>query len=98
MARLIQFGLSITRAQDDRLKAIAERDGSSRAEVARRLIEIALPFVDGGLGIDFARLVTILEFCSLAQDCIMQKVAPEEADRLLALAITNAKKYHAAQR
>lgn len=93
---LVQCGLSVSRAVDDRLKAIAERDGSTRAEVARRLIDIALPFVEGGLGLDFARLVTILEFCSLTQDCIMQKVAPEEADRLLALALTNAKKYHAA--
>lgn len=96
MSRLVQCGLSITRTQNDRLQALAERDAMTRADVVRRLIDIALPFAEGGLGLDFARLVTILEFCSLTQDCLMQKVAPEEADRLLALAITNAKKYHAA--
>jgi hypothetical protein len=40
--------------------------------------------------------VAIIEFSSLALDTLVQKAAPEDADRLLDLAIEHAKKYHAA--
>jgi hypothetical protein len=49
-----------------------------------------------GQKIDFARLVTMLEFNTLALDTLVQRAAPEEADRLLDLAIEHAQKYHGA--
>jgi hypothetical protein len=55
-----------------------------------------LPFAERGHGLDFARLITMLEFNTLALDTLVQRAAPEEADRLLDLAIEHAKKYHAA--
>jgi predicted urease superfamily metal-dependent hydrolase len=96
MARFIQTGLSVTHAQNERIKALAERRGITQADVVRHLIDIALPFAEGGHGLDYARLLTILEFTSLALDTLIQKHAPEEADRLLDLAVEHAKKYHAA--
>jgi hypothetical protein len=41
--------------------------------------------------VDFARLITMLEFNTLALDTLVQRAAPEEADRLLDLAIEHAK-------
>jgi hypothetical protein len=49
-----------------------------------------------GQKVDFARLITMLEFNTLALDTLVQKAAPEEADRLLDLAIEHAQKYHGA--
>jgi len=96
MARFIQTGLSVTYAQNERIKVLAERRGITQTDLVRHLIDIALPFADGGHGLDYARLLTILEFTSLALDTLIQKHAPEEADRLLDLAVEHAKKYHAA--
>lgn len=96
MARFIQTGLSVTHAQNERIKALAERRGITQTDLVRHLIDIALPFAEGGHGLDYARLLTILEFTSLALDTLIQKHVPEEADRLLDLAVEHAKKYHAA--
>jgi hypothetical protein len=96
MARLIQTGLSISSAQHRRIKALAERQGVTGADVVRHLIDIALPFAEGAHGLDYARLLTILEFASLALDTLIHKHAPEDSDRLLDLAVEHAKKYHAA--
>ena len=96
MARFIQTGLSVTHAQNERIKVLAERRGITQTDLVRHLIDIALPFAEGGHGLDYARLLTILEFTSLALDTLIQKQAPEEADRLLDLAVEHAKKYHAA--
>jgi hypothetical protein len=96
MARFIQTGLSVTHAQNERIKVLAERRGITQTDLVRHLIDIALPFAEGGHGLDYARLLTILEFTSLALDTLIQKHAPEEADRLLDLAVEHAKKYHAA--
>jgi hypothetical protein len=77
--------------QAERIQALAEKQGTSFSETIRNLVNIALPFAERGYGLDFARLVTILEFSSLALDTLVQKAAPEEADRLLDLAIEHAK-------
>jgi hypothetical protein len=55
-----------------------------------------LPLFELGQKIDFARLITMLEFNTLALDTLVQKAAPEEADRLLDLAIEHAQTYHGA--
>lgn len=96
MTRLVQTGLSLSPIQKDRIKALAERRGVTHADIARQLIDIALPLAESGQGLNIARLVIILEFASLALDKLMQRQVPEEADRLLDLAIEHARKYHAA--
>lgn len=96
MTRLVQTGLSLSPIQKDRIKALAERRGVTHADIARQLIDIALPLAESSQGINIARLVIILEFASLALDKLMQRHVPEEADRLLDLAIEHARKYHAA--
>jgi hypothetical protein len=96
MARFIQTGLSVTPIQFDRIKALAERRGLPPTDVVRQLIDVALPFAEHGHGIDFGRLLTILEFTSLALDTLVTKLAPEDSDRLLDLAVEHAKTYHAA--
>lgn len=96
MADYIQNGVSLTTRQAERIQALAEKQGTSFSETIRNLINIALPFAERGSGVDFARLVAIIEFSSLALDALLQKAAPEDADRLLDLAIEHAKKYHAA--
>lgn len=96
MADYIQNGVSLTTRQAERIQALAEKQGTSISETIRNLVNIALPFAERGHGLDFARLVTILEFSSLALDTLVQKAAPEDADRLLDLAIEHTKKYHAA--
>ena len=60
------------------------------------MIDFSLPLFELGQKVDFARLITMLEFNTLALDTLVQKAAPEDADRLLDLAIEHAKKYHAA--
>jgi hypothetical protein len=62
----------------------------------RSMIDFALPLFELGQKIDFARLVTMLEFNTLALDTLVQRAAPEEADRLLDLAIEHAQTYHGA--
>jgi len=66
MTRLVQTGLSLSPIQKDRIKALAERRGVANADIARQLIDIALPLAESGQGINIARLVIILEFASLA--------------------------------
>jgi hypothetical protein len=54
------------------------------------MIDFALPLFELGQKVDFARLITMLEFNTLALDTLVQRAAPEEADRLLDLAIEHA--------
>ena len=96
MARYIQTGLSVTHAQHERIKALANARGITQTDIVRHLIDIALPFAESGHGLDYARLLTILEFASLALDTLIQRHAPDDADRLLDLAVAHARKYHAA--
>ena len=96
MSRLVQCGLSISPSQYQRIKSLAQRQHKRQADVVRGLIDIALPLAERGHSIDYARLITIFEFTSLALDTLVQRAAPEEADRLLDDAISHAKKYHAA--
>jgi len=96
MARLVQTGLSISSPQYQRIKVLAEQQGVTVADVVRHLIDVALPFAEGRHGLDYARLLTILEFTSLALDTLIHKHAPDDSDRLLDLAVDHARKYHAA--
>lgn len=96
MADYLPIGVSMTARQAERLQALAEKQGTSISETTRNLINIALPFAERGHGIDFVRLITMIEFNTLVLDALLQKSSPEDADRLLELAIEYAKKYHAA--
>jgi molecular chaperone DnaK (HSP70) len=96
MADYIPIGVSMTARQAERLQALAEKQGTSISETTRNLINIALPFAEHGHGIDFVRLITMIELNTLVLDTLLQKASPEDADRLLDLAIEYTKKYHAA--
>lgn len=95
MARLVQCGLSVTQSQYESIKALALKQKKPQAFVVRSLIDVALPFAEQGNTVNFARVLTILEFASLALDTLIAQAAPEEADRLLDLAVENLKKFHA---
>lgn len=97
MKRLIQRGLSISLLQSQRIKVLADRQGVAQSDVVRQLIDIALPFAESGQGIDYARLITLIEFSSLALDTLIHRLSPTDADRLLERAIANARTYHASQ-
>ena len=73
MADYIQIGVSMTTRQAERIQALADKQGTSISETIRNLLNIALPFAEGGHGLDFARLLTILEFSSLALDTLVQR-------------------------
>jgi hypothetical protein len=96
MARFVQCGLSIAPAQHQRIKRLAAERGKHQADMIRHLIDLALPLAEAGHGLDLPRLVTILEFTSLALDTLVQRASPGDADRLLDLAIEHAKTYHGA--
>lgn len=96
MADYIPIGVSMTARQAERLQALAEKQGTSISETTRNLINIALPFAEHGNGIDFVRLITMIELNTLVLDTLLQKASPEDADRLLDLAIEYTKKYHGA--
>lgn len=96
MARLVQCGLSISQSQYQRIQALAEQQGKPQAFIVRSLIDIALPFAENGHRLDFARLLTILEYSSLALDTLVARLAPEDSDRLLDLAVEHLNKFHAA--
>jgi hypothetical protein len=98
MAQYIQTGVSLTLGQHERIRALTDRDGVTYTETIRTLVNIALPFAEGGHGVNYARLVTILEFTSLALDTLITKHAPEEADRLLDLAVEHLRKFHASEK
>jgi hypothetical protein len=74
---------------------LAQQHGRRQSECIRSMIDFALPLFERQK-VDFARLITMLEFNTLALDTLVQKAAPEEADRLLDLAIEHAQKYHGA--
>ena len=97
MERLVQCGLSISPSQYQRIKALAKQQRKPQAFVVRGLIDIALPFAENGHRINFARILTILEFTSLALDTVIAKLAPEDSDRLLDLAVDHLKKFHASE-
>lgn len=97
MADYVQIGVSMTTSQAEHIRALAERQGTSISETIRNLLNIALPFAENGHRLNFARVLTILEFSSLALDTLIAKLAPEDSDRLLDLAVEHLKKFHAAQ-
>ncbi|NBC37256.1 hypothetical protein EOE18_10745 [Novosphingobium umbonatum] len=96
MTKLIQCGLSVSPPQYERIKRLAQQHGRRQSECIRSMIDFALPLFELGQKVDFARLITMLEFNTLALDTLVQKAAPDEADRLLDLAIEHAQTYHGA--
>jgi hypothetical protein len=97
MKRRVQRGLSVSPDQNQRIKALAVRQQISEAAVVRKLIDAALPFAETGQAIDHGRLITLLEFASLALDTLIHRLSPADAEPLLERAIANARTYHAPQ-
>ncbi|KUR75320.1 hypothetical protein [Novosphingobium sp. Fuku2-ISO-50] len=97
MKRRVQRGLSVSPEQNQRIKALSERHQISEAAVVRQLIDAALPFAESGQAIDHARLVTLIEYASLALDTLVHRLSPADAEPLLERAIANARTYHAPQ-
>lgn len=95
-SRLKGRALALTESQSTRIAALAARMGVSHSAAVRHLIDIALPFAEKGHGLDYARLLMILEYSSIALDRIIQKLAPEDGDHLLDLAIQHARQFHGA--
>ncbi len=97
MSRLIQRNIYLTPAQHQRIEALAAKEGLPQADLIRKLIDIALPFAETGEGVNFGRLVTLVEFSSLALDTLIHRLSPADADPLLERAIQFARQYHAPQ-
>jgi hypothetical protein len=97
MKRRVQRGLSVSPEQNLRIKALSQRQQISEAAVVRKLIDAALPFAESGHAIDHARLITLIEFTSLALDTLINRLSPADAEPLLQRAIANARTYHAPQ-
>ena len=95
MADYVQIGVSLNPLQVERLQALGEKQGTSFSETIRNVLNIALPFAENGHRLDFARILTIVEFTSLALDTLITVHAPEESDRLLDLAVENLRTFHA---
>lgn len=95
MPRLIQRNIYLTPPQQQRIEALAVKQGLAQADLIRKLIDIALPFAETGEGVDFGRLVTLIEFTSLALDVLIHRVSPADADPLLERALQYARQYHA---
>jgi hypothetical protein len=75
MADYIQNGVSLTTRQAERIQALAEKQGTSFRDDPQPH-QHRLPFAERGSGVDFARLVTILEFSSLALDTLVRRPHP----------------------
>lgn len=95
MAQYVQTGVSLTQSQDQRIRALADKLGITYSETIRNLVSTALPFAENGHSLNFGRIVTIVEFASVALDHLVQKMLPESSDLLLVEATKNARKYHA---
>ncbi len=95
MAHYVQTGVSLTRSQDQSIRALADKLGMTYSETIRNLVSTALPFAENGHSLNFGRIVTIVEFASVALDHLVQKMMPEASDHLLAEAIKNARQFHA---
>ena len=72
MTKLIQCGLSVSPPQYERIKRLAHRHGRRQSECIRMMIDFSLPLFELGQKVDFARLITMLEFNTLALDTLVQ--------------------------
>jgi len=95
MAQYVQTGISLTRSQDQSVRALADKLGLTYSETIRHLVSTALPFAENGHALNFGRIVTIVEYASVALDHLVQKMLPEASAHLLAEAIKNARQFHA---
>ncbi|QOV96785.1 hypothetical protein IM701_21650 (plasmid) [Novosphingobium sp. ES2-1] len=77
-----------------RIDALASAVGTSRSALTRQLIDVALPFVEAGHGVNLTRLIAIIESTQAATDRLLTLADPDFAERLPGLTIERLKAYH----
>ncbi len=87
-------GVALADAQLVRIDALADAVGTSRSALTRQLIDVALPFVEAGHGINLTRLIAIIESTQAATDRLLTLADPDFAERLPGLTIERLKAYH----
>ena len=87
-------GVSLAQDQFARIDALASGLGMSRSAIIRQLIDVGLPFVEAGHGVNVTRLIAIIESTQAATDRLLTLADPEFAERLPALTIERLKAYH----
>lgn len=87
-------GVSLAQNHFTRIDALASGLGMSRSAIIRQLIDVALPFVESGHGVNLTRLIAIIESTQAATDRLLTLADPEFAERLPALTIERLKAYH----
>lgn len=95
--RMHQFrnvGVALAEAQLRRVDAMARDLGTSRSSMIRQLLDVALPFVEAGHGVNLTRLIAIIESTQAATDRLLTLADPDFAERLPGLTIERLKAYH----
>lgn len=87
-------GVSLAATQFARIDALAASLGMSRSAVIRQLIDVGLPFVEAGHGVNVTRLIAIIESTQAATDRLLTLADPDFAERLPGITIERMKAYH----
>lgn len=87
-------GVALSDAQLLRIDALASAVGTSRSALVRQLLDVALPFVEAGHGVNLTRLIAIIESTQAATDRLLTLADPDFAERLPGLTIERLKAYH----
>ncbi|MGG6286629.1 hypothetical protein ACQ4M3_34050 [Leptolyngbya sp. AN03gr2] len=94
MKKLQPVGFGLPAGLIDLLDSFAAEKSISRSEAARAAIELGLPLLKLGKSIDTTRILTILEYCQLSLSLIVQEEYPDDADHVMAQALSNAETRH----
>lgn len=87
-------GVSLAVTQFERIDALATGLGISRSAIIRQLIDVGLPFVEAGHGVNVTRLIAIIESTQAATDRLLTLADPDFAERLPGITIERLKAYH----
>ena len=96
MKKVTSIGVGFNPALLERVDALAQRQGFSRASVIRQLIEMALPLAERGQGIDIPRLILTAEFLNLGLQELLEKISPGQIEELVNEAMQRAREHHGA--
>nr|WP_277350593.1 ribbon-helix-helix protein, CopG family [Novosphingobium olei] len=88
------LGVALAEAQLRRVDAMAQDLGTSRSAMIRQLLDVALPFVEAGHGVNLTRLIAIIESTQAATDRLLTLADPDFAERLPVLTIERLNAYH----
>lgn len=91
---LRNVGVALAEAQLRRVDAMATGLGTSRSAMIRQLLDVALPFVEAGHGVNVTRLIAIIESTQAATDRLLTLADPDFAERLPGITIERLKVYH----